>query len=168
MSKHSLFWLVSVLLGLSQGIAQAQSTQDKASRLALEVEWVRSPRAVIDIGTATQRPQRSEKGSPFSEPVEVEAYMANDQEPKVWSLGPQDKKLSLALMRWAQQAGWQIVWEADRDFTIESSLHLSGDFIKSVGAVMQSLATSDYPLQAKANRSTLTLRISRYQDAGNR
>jgi hypothetical protein len=98
----------------------------------------------------------------------MEPNIHNDQEAKVWSLQPEDKRLSLALLRWAQQAGWQIVWEAERDFVIDSSLHLSGDFLKSVGTVMQSLASTDYPLQAKANRSTLTLRISRYQDAGNR
>lgn len=166
MSRHLLLWLIPMLSGM--GMAQAQSTQDKASRLALEVEWVRSPRAVIDIGTTTQKPQSSEKSSLFSEPVELEAHLATAQEAKVWSLGLQDKKLSLALANWAQQAGWQMVWEAERDFVIESSLHLSGDFIQSVGAVMHALATSDYPLQAKANRNTLTLRISRYQDAGNR
>lgn len=161
-------WLLCLLLLSSITTGHAQSNTDRATRLALEVEWVRSPRAVINIGTAPQKPRSSEKSSLFSEPVELEAHLATEQEPKVWSLGPQDKKLSLALTSWAQQAGWQIVWEAERDFVIESSLHLSGDFIQSVGAVMHALATSDYPLQAKANRSTLTLRISRYQDAGNR
>jgi hypothetical protein len=109
-----------------------------------------------------------EKGTPFSTPVELDPNLSTAKEQKVWSLDPQDKKLSIALARWAQQAGWQIVWEAERDFVIESSLHLSGDFLMSVGAVMRSLADTDYPLQAKANRGTLTLRINRYQDAGNR
>ena len=166
MSRHFLIWLIPFFFG--EGIALAQSTQDKASRLALEVEWVRSQRAVIDINAAPHRLQSAEKGKPFSAPVELEPHLANDKEPMVWSLGPPDKKLSVALTRWAQQAGWQMVWEAERDFVIESSLHLSGDFLRSMDAVMQSLADTDYPLQAKANRSTLTLRISRYQDAGNR
>jgi hypothetical protein len=166
MSKHVFLWLVSILLGT--GMANAQNYADRAARLALEVEWVRSPRAVIDINATPLRLQPAEKGKPFSAPVELEPHLANDKEPMVWSLGPPDKKLSVALTRWAQQAGWQMVWEAERDFVIESSLHLSGDFLRSMDAVMQSLADTDYPLQAKANRSTLTLRISRYQDAGNR
>jgi hypothetical protein len=166
MSKHVFLWLVSILLGT--GMANAQTYADRAARLALEVEWVRSPRAVIDINATPLRLQPAEKGKPFSAPVELEPHLANDKEPMVWSLGPPDKKLSVALTRWAQQAGWQMVWEAERDFVIESSLHLSGDFLRSMDAVMQSLADTDYPLQAKANRSTLTLRISRYQDAGNR
>ena len=166
MSRHFLIWLIPFFFG--EGTVLAQNTQDKASRLALEVEWVRSPRAVIDINATPLRLQPAEKGKPFSAPVELEPHLANDKEPMVWSLGPSDKKLSVALTRWAQQAGWQMVWEAERDFVIESSLHLSGDFLRSMDAVMQSLADTDYPLQAKANRSTLTLRISRYQDAGNR
>ena len=135
----------------------AQSNTDRANRLALEVEWVRSPRAVLNINAASLQTQP--RAAPSAASVE---------EPQVWSLQPEDKRLSLALSRWAQQAGWQIVWEAERDFLIESSLHLSGDFLRSIDAVMQSLASTDYPLQAKANRSTLTLRISRYQDAGSR
>jgi hypothetical protein len=166
MFKRVSLLLVPVLL--STGTAYAQPNAERAARLALEVEWVRSPRAVIDINAKANKLQSVEKGLPFSTPVELEPNLATDKETMVWSLGPQDKKLSTALNRWAQQAGWQLVWEAERDFVIESSLHLSGDFLRSMDAVMQSLADSDYPLQAKANRSTLTLRISRYQDAGNR
>lgn len=166
MSKHLFLWLAPLLLGM--GTASAQTNTNRAARVDLEVEWVRSPRAVIDINAAPHRLQSVEKGKPFSTPVELEPHLANDKEPMVWSLGPPDKKLSVALTRWAQQAGWQMVWDAERDFVIESSLHLSGDFLRSMDAVMQSLADTDYPLQAKANRSTLTLRISRYQDAGNR
>lgn len=139
-------------------MGQAQTNSERADRLALEVEWVRSPRAVLNINAASSQAQA--QATPNTTPVVLE--------PQVWSLQPEDKRLSLALNRWAQQAGWQIVWEAERDFVIESSLHLSGDFLRSIATVMQSLATTDYPLQAKANRSTLTLRISRYQDAGNR
>lgn len=161
------FWLLVPALSCT-GLAKAQTSAERAARIALEVEWVRSPRAVIDINAASKKFQSVEKDQPFSTPVELEPNLALDKEQKVWSLDPQDKKLSMALTRWAQLAGWQIVWEAERDFVIESSLHLSGDFLMSVGAVMRSLADTDYPLQAKANRGTLTLRINRYQDAGNR
>ncbi len=166
MSKQFFLCLAPLLLGM--GTASAQTHTDRTARIDLEVEWVRSPRAVIDINAKPHRLQSAEKGKSFSAPVELEPHLANDKEAMVWSLGPPDKKLSVALTRWAQKAGWQMVWDAERDFVIESSLHLSGDFLRSMDAVMQSLADTDYPLQAKANRSTLTLRISRYQDAGNR
>jgi hypothetical protein len=122
---------------------------------------------VLNINAASPQAQAG-ASTPYASPVALEPNLINDFEPQVWSLQPEDKRLSAALNRWAQQAGWQIVWEAERDFIIESSLHLSGDFLKSVSTVMQSLASTDYPLQAKVNRSTLTVRISRYQDAGNR
>lgn len=165
MKHHPWLLCLSLLSGMTAG--HAQPSTEQADRLALEVEWVRSPRAVLNINAASP-PQAQARATPYASPVELEPNPHNDQEPKVWSLQPEDKRLSLALLRWAQQAGWQLVWEAERDFLIDSSLHLSGDFLKSVGTVMQSLASTDYPLQAKANRNTLTLRISRYQDAGNR
>lgn len=164
--KHHT-WLLGLSVFSAVTAGHAQSNTDSASRLALEVEWVRSPRAVLNINAASPQAQ-ARASTPYASPVALEPNIYNDLEPKVWSLQPEDKRLSAALHRWAQQAGWQVVWEADRDFVIESSLHLSGDFLTSVGTVMQSLASTDYPLQAKANRSTLTLRISRYQDAGNR
>jgi len=162
MKHHPWLLCLSLLSGMTAG--HAQPNTDQTDRLALQVEWVRSPRAVLNINAAS--PQTQARAMPYASPVAMEPNIHNDQEAKVWSLQPEDKRLSLALLRWAQQAGWQIVWEAERDFVIDSSLHLSGDFLKSVGTVMQSLASTDYPLQAKANRSTLTLRISRYQDAG--
>lgn len=165
MKHHDWLLCLSLLSGMTAG--QAQSNTDRAARLALEVEWVRSPRAVLNINAASSQPQAG-ASTLYASPVALEPNLINDFEPQVWSLQPEDKRLSAALNRWAQQAGWQIVWEAERDFVIESSLHLSGDFLKSVSTVMQSLASTDYPLQAKANRSTLTVRISRYQDAGNR
>jgi hypothetical protein len=165
MKHHDWLLCLSLLSGVTAG--HAQSNTDRAARLALEVEWVRSPRVVLNINAAPPQAQAG-ASTPDASPVVVEPNLINDFEPQVWSLQPEDKRLSAALNRWAQQAGWQIVWEAERDFIIESSLHLSGDFLKSVSTVMQSLASTDYPLQAKANRSTLTVRISRYQDAGNR
>ena len=165
MKHHPWLLCLSLLSGVTAG--HAQSNTDRAARLALEVEWVRSPRAVLNINAASSQAQAG-ASTPYASPVALEPNLINDLEPQVWSLQPEDKRLSAALNRWAQQAGWQIVWEAERDFVIESSLHLSGDFLKSVSTVMQSLGSTDYPLQAKANRSTLTVRISRYQDAGNR
>lgn len=166
MYRNRLAWLLLLLSGMTT--AHAQANEELAKRLALEIEWVRSPRAVLNIDAAPKAPIAVAGALPYATPVEIEPNLGTPKEPTIWSLEPADKRLSVALTRWAQQAGWQLVWAADRDFLIESNLHLSGDFLKSVGTVMQSLADTDYPLQAKANSATLTLRINRYQDAGNR
>lgn len=166
MYRNHLAWLLLLLSGMTT--AHAQTNEERDKRLALEIEWVRSPRAVLNVDAAPRASMAVARTLPYATPVEIEPNLGTPKEPSIWSLEPTDKRLSVALTRWAQQAGWQLVWEADRDFLIESNLHLSGDFLKSVGTVMQSVADTDYPLQAKANSATLTLRINRYQDAGNR
>ena len=148
------------------GLAQAQDGSISASRVALEVEWIRSPRAVLNLDNGTKTQQRALAATTAAKPVMLELNASGVAGRQVWSIEQSDKSLSSALERWAQKAGWQMVWEAERDFVIESNLHLEGEFLKAVGTVMQSLANTDYPLQAKANSATMTLRIARYQDAG--
>jgi hypothetical protein len=161
-------WCLALCGLAAVGVAQAQDrdTSMTQSRVALEVEWIRSPRAVVSLDGGATTQQRALAATPSAKPVALEANTTRTGSRQVWSIEQSEKRLSSALERWAQQAGWQLVWEADRDFVIESNLHLEGEFLKAVGTVMQSLSKTDYPLQARANSATLTLRISRYQDAG--
>lgn len=151
-------------VGVSQAQSQPKETSSSASRVAMQVEWVSAPRAVLSVN-GSNTIQRAVAATPSADPLLLEAKLAPDAN-QVWSIETSEKRLSSALERWAQKAGWQLVWEVDRDFVIESNLHLEGEFLKAVGTVMQSLSQTDYPLQANANSATLTLRISRYQDAG--
>ncbi len=72
------------------------------------------------------------------------------------------------MQRWAAAAGWQLVWEAERDFLVDANLNVEGDFLFAVETAMRSLADTDYPLQATANKGTRVLRITRYQELGRR
>lgn len=163
--QHLAIGLLLVCLTAVQAQTTGSNTPPSVRRdLVLGIEWVRSPRAVLNVNPPSRLSK--EERATYAAPIEMEPRPHDDQDSKEWSLQPSDKYVSLALLRWAQQAGWQMVWEAERDFVIESSLHLSGDFLNAVGAVMLSLADTDYPLQARANSATLTLRINRYRDAG--
>ena len=167
MSQFNRWCCLALCALATAGSAQTQDPSMSVSRVALEVEWIRSPRAVLSLdngGLTTQ--QRAVAATQGAKPVVLEANTMRTGTRQVWSIEQSEKRLSSALERWAQLAGWQLVWEAERDFAIESNLHLEGEFLKAVGTVMQSLSNTDYPLQAKANNATLTLRISRYQDAG--
>lgn len=166
MSKLNRWWCLALCAVATVGAAQNRDSSVSESRVALEVEWIRSPRAVLSLGNGLTTQQRAVAVTQGAKPVMLEANTTRNGGHQVWSIEQSEKRLSSALARWAQLAGWQLVWEAERDFVIESNLHLEGEFLKAVGTVMQSLASTDYPLQAKANSATLTLRISRYQDAG--
>lgn len=166
MSQFNRWCCLALCAFATAGSAQTQDPSISASRMALDVEWIRSPRAVLSLDTGLNTQQRAVAATQAAKPVMLEANTTRYGRRQVWSIEQSEKRLSSALERWAQLAGWQLVWEAERDFAIESNLHLEGEFLKAVGTVMQSLANTDYPLQAKANSATLTLRISRYQDAG--
>lgn len=76
-----------------------------------------------------------------------------------WTIGPADRRLSIALQRWCAQTGWQLVWEAERDFPVEVQVGISGTFVEALHQVMDSLSDSDYPLQAVLNPRTQVLRV---------
>jgi hypothetical protein len=82
----------------------------------------------------------------------------------VWVVDPRDGTLSQTLGRWAKDAHWQMNWDADRDFVIDTSLAMSGTLREAIELVMLSLAHTDYPLQAAMNSSTCTMRVSRFMD----
>lgn len=81
-----------------------------------------------------------------------------------WSLMIEDRTLYRTLSRWSSTAGWQLIWDAERDFRIESDVHLTGQFLTVLGIVLDTLRDSDYPLQAIVNSRTQVVRIVRHMD----
>jgi hypothetical protein len=122
----------------------------------MRMEWVRSSRPVL-------KPLQPLQLAAPQAPVQPA-----DNTPQLWSIELADKRLSPALQRWAGVAGWLLVWEADRDFLLDASLSIEGDFLYAIEVTMRALADTDYPLQASANPFTRVLRISRYQASGGR
>lgn len=78
-----------------------------------------------------------------------------------WNVEMTDSTVRLCLKRWAKDAGWQLVWDAKRDFVIDSEVSFFGTFEQALGSIMQSLSDSEYPLQARINPDTKVVRIQR-------
>ena len=135
-----LAWAVS---GLA---AEPQKAADQDKKIELDVEWISSPKPTIQA----DNPQTG------AAPVWPEEQSAQ------WEIQRHDKTLSTVMARWSQKAGWQLVWDAERDFPIENHIMLEGTFVQVVQTVMDSLNDSDYPLQASLNPSTRVIRIARY------
>ena len=89
-------------------------------------------------------------------------------ETQIWQVLLQDKTLSQTLFRWAQTAGWQISWDAERDHPIEASIQIQATFVQALKMVMQSLADSEYPLQAVLNPQTRSMRVVRHNESPRR
>ncbi len=143
---------IVTLLAMPAGMAAeanttAAKTADKA--IELDVEWISSPKPTIHVDS--------------NKPITVEAWP--EEAPSNWDIQLSDKTLSTVLARWSQRAGWQLVWDAERDFPIENHIVLAGTYVMVVQTVMDSLNDSDYPLQASLNPATRVIRIAKYLEA---
>ena len=114
----------------------------------ISVEWAKSPKTTLP--------------NPASAPDAVR--LPNDEPIAVWSLMTQDRTLYHTISRWAQTANWQLMWEAERDFPIQAQISIEGGFTAAIQLVMNSLASTDYPLQAVMNDSTRVISVIRHQD----
>lgn len=127
---------------------QSNALQTTPADFEISVEWAKAPKPTL--------PQPA--GAP--EPVQASA----DEPLAIWSLQTQDKTLYHSISRWAQSANWQLMWEAERDFPILAQISIEGGFTAAIQLVMNSLASTDYPLQAVMNNATRVISVIRHQD----
>ena len=142
----SLSSALLLAVATSCALAAPLKVADMEKKIELDVEWITSPKPTI----------QADNPQPGATPVWPEEQSAQ------WDIQPLDKTLSTVMARWSQKAGWQLVWDAERDFPIENHIMLEGTFVQVVQTVMDSLNDSDYPLQAALNPSTRVIRITRY------
>jgi hypothetical protein len=142
----SLSSALLLAVATSCALAAPLKVADMEKKIELDVEWITSPKPTI----------QADNPQPGATPVWPEEQSAQ------WEIQRLDKTLSTVMARWSQKAGWQLVWDAERDFPIENHIMLEGTFVQVVQTVMDSLNDSDYPLQAALNPSTRVIRITRY------
>lgn len=131
--------------------AMAQAVVEGESAASVSLEWSRSARPVLG---RVEVPRVV---------VEEKKITAGDGV-QLWAISLQDKTLYRVMRRWAAQARYQLVWQVDRDFPIESEVVLEGGFREVVGEVMQALSLTDFPLQAYFNSDAGVLRVTRFLD----
>ena len=142
----SLSSALLLAVATSYALAAPLKVADMEKKIELDVEWISSPKPTI----------QADNPQPGATPVWPEEQSAQ------WEIQRLDKTLSTVMARWSQKAGWQLVWDAERDFPIDNHIMLEGTFVQVVQTVMDSLNDSDYPLQAALNPSTRVIRITRY------
>jgi len=145
--------LACALVTGGAGAANALSTSATAQLpMDLSVEWVNHHQKPV-----------------FANPSWVLVSEPNAEGESVpWQVLLQDKTLSQTLFRWAQVAGWQIQWDAERDHPIEASIQIQATFVQALKMVMESLADSEYPLQAVLNPQTRSMRVVRHNESPRR
>ncbi len=88
---------------------------------------------------------------------------AASQLPKLstWEIRLSDVTISRALKRWGEQAGYQVVWSAPKDFPVAATASFTTDFQTAVRSVVESLAQTDSPVMAVYYMNNV-LQIVRY------
>lgn len=76
-----------------------------------------------------------------------------------------DLSFKQALTRWAKIAGWQVSWEAEKDFPGRIFAEFSDDFEKAVAEATRAYRNSDYPLKA-CGYDNKVIRVVRYLGTG--
>lgn len=79
--------------------------------------------------------------------------------PARWEIAPSDGTIHATLARWAASAGWQLVWELQVDYPIESRATLQGSFEDAVATVARSLQETSAPARAIFYSGNQVLRI---------
>ena len=143
-----------VASNITGGVVFAAPPASPAPRMDLAIEWVNFTRQAIASSPAL---------SPGGTATEaLQEALGPEQS---WVLRTDDQRLSQALQRWCGLVGWQLVWEAERDFPVEVNIQLYDRFSSALERVMKSLQDSDYPLQAIMNAQTRVLRVRRQQES---
>ncbi|MEB0023868.1 toxin co-regulated pilus biosynthesis Q family protein [Actimicrobium sp. CCI2.3] len=145
------------LFAQAQPVKGAAEPQKQARQESFTESCAAGPARVGGVLSASQVLESVRGNKPVSETVSQDGQ-------STWVVDPRDGTLSQTLGRWAKDAHWQMNWDADRDFVIDTSLAMSGTLREAIELVMLSLAHTDYPLQAAMNSSTCTLRVSRFMD----
>lgn len=84
---------------------------------------------------------------------------ANADAARTWEIAPGDKTLNATFTRWSASAGWQLIWDLDVDYPIETRAVLQGTFEEAVAAVAESLSRASVPIQATFYAGNRVLRI---------
>ncbi|WP_067271094.1 TcpQ domain-containing protein [Mitsuaria sp. 7] len=112
--------------------------------------------------------------SPGAPPVAAHApasiaWRALEAEPPTaWTFLCADGTVHQALQRWMREAGWQLVWDVERDFPIDAEVTLHGNLLAAMNQAMAVLRDTDFPLQASIQAESRVVRIGRHLPDGAR
>ncbi|AOK62778.1 toxin co-regulated pilus biosynthesis Q family protein [Burkholderia ubonensis] len=76
-----------------------------------------------------------------------------------WDVRASDGTIRGVLSRWARTAGWQLVWDAPVDFSVDAQATLRGSFEDALQALVASLGRTSTPIQAILYQGNHVLRV---------
>ena len=107
---------------------------------------------------ATLDPAAQKKPRTNLADVSIPVPVAPAKESKTWKIDP-GTMLSVAVLSWADQWGWKVVWQASIDYRIEAPIAITGDFLDGISEIIDAYRTSNRPLWGDWNDAQRVLVI---------
>jgi hypothetical protein len=149
-------WVVLVL-GVWGPAAHAQTNNE---RVTMSVEFDFSKRSPINPAPFLNKPHtQAPPGVMKPEALGQKAW--DDTEVKNWTVLFSDGTVRRMLQRWADDAGYQLLWEVPRDFPVEIEMTVQRTFRDALSLVAKSLANTDAPIQININPEVRFIRVVR-------
>ncbi|MCS6476064.1 toxin co-regulated pilus biosynthesis Q family protein [Burkholderia thailandensis] len=138
---------------------------DHAPLTASRVDVFRAPSPAASAGAAraadtmpaAAMPADADATAARSAPQPVADMPVRDV--PTWDVRASDGTIRGVLSRWANTAGWQLVWDAPVDFSIDAQATLRGSFEDALQALVASLGRTSAPIQAILYRGNHVLRV---------
>ena len=127
-SQEAVSALISPKLATSEAVAVA--------KVPIQTQQLSPPKPIKDVDT-----------SPVLQ-TPIAPFVPTSPKTSAYIIRSEDETLSLALRRWIGSAGYQLVWEAGKDFAARETTYNSLDLLSAIEAVMNDTAHSNYPLHA--------------------
>lgn len=168
---------IDTVLGLITITAHARPVEDgttsqSAMSSAAPVTTAADPSvtSAADPGGAPEPPLMSASSSPSTLaptqlPTPTEAPASSVAAPQLmpeqmeWQMRSSDGSVRNTLERWAKEAGWQFVWDAPADFTIDATATIHGTLEDALRQVVKALAGSRVPIQIVMYKRNRVLRV---------
>ena len=74
-----------------------------------------------------------------------QAQVTEQVQAKAWVVEP-NRTLREVLQLWADEAGWKVVWNSNRDYQIESGAIFEGEFESAAGGLIRAFANANPPV----------------------
>jgi hypothetical protein len=108
---------------------------------------IRRTEVIETITPGPTDPKPSHKTtSPTNLPIATIGKVDPKSEP--YTIRADDSSLSLALRRWTADAGYQLAWEAPKDFPARETTYNTTNILDAIEGVMKDTSPSNYPLHA--------------------
>lgn len=98
--------------------------------------------AEIDVSTKTVTLKRREGGE-----LARNVAASNGDFIGRWNASTSDKTIRGTLTRWGKAAGYSVIWDVDKDISVDADAGFSGNFEEAVQQVLDAVSASEFPVE---------------------